>query len=186
MGRAISCATEAFALVETGELLKDAGQGLTNESSVPCEHTSPDSTRSDSVLRHGRDRPMAALGAKRGSVAPAEVPTKRCHCAGHLGTPSVILSNREQVSFIDRETDAHPCRTARCYSQLAFVGGSRLGPRAFPAHRHGRGSRWRRNQRGYGLQRNASLYGSASGSQGRSEIRTCCAHIEVHACAHPM
>ena len=63
--------TEAFSRVKIDALLRDAGWNLRDGSSVLCEQTLPEGTRSDYVLGDRQGRPMAALEAKRASKDPA-------------------------------------------------------------------------------------------------------------------
>ena len=113
----MSAKTEAFSRVKIDALLRDAGWSLTDCSSVLYEHTLPDGTRSDYVLCDRQGRPTAALETRRARTDPATACARGCHYAEQLGVPFVFLSNGEEVRFLDRETDAHPRRTADFYSQ---------------------------------------------------------------------
>ena len=109
--------TEAFSRVKIDELLKDAGWNVTDGVSILFEHSLPDGSRADYTLCDRSGRPLAAVEAKRASINPIEAQDQGRHYAEQLGVPFVFLSNGEEVSFLDRETDAHARKIAAFYSQ---------------------------------------------------------------------
>ena len=109
--------TEAFSRVRIDALLGDAGWNPADGAGVLFEHTLPDGTRADYVLRDRQGRPMAVIEAKRASVNPVEAQDQGRRYAERLDVPFVFLSNGEEVWFLDREADAHARRIAGFYSR---------------------------------------------------------------------
>jgi len=93
-------ATEAFARVKIGALLRDAGWNLTDGASVLFEPTLPDGTKTDYVLCDRQGRPMEALEAKRASIDPIAAQDQGRHYAEQLGVPFVLVVPRFDFSLL--------------------------------------------------------------------------------------
>ena len=91
----MSGTTEAFARVKIDALLEDAGWNLTDGSSVLFEHTLPDGTQADYVLRDRQGRSMAALEAKHASSDPGAGPGTALRRTA--ACPFAFLSNGEEA-----------------------------------------------------------------------------------------